>query len=190
MDSPSQAGPRVREARSALPEKVKSINITTTWPTQPSGEPRLRTRLVYHSAPAPRALVVARDRRFRQWARVQLRDSGFEILVTNDGFDALRVVESDPPDVIVLDHGLPWFGTIGLLNRLCGDTPRLAIPVLLVVSRATDAFAKACGTLGVAVLVRRRGGPQAVLHVPAFEPRTSGPDSVAVPGNQSNERRL
>ena len=159
--------------------------MTAAQHTRDNGAPRSHMRPSYHPALAPHVLVVAQDEPFRGWARGQLRDSGFEILVADDGFEASLAVDNDPPDVIVVDHAVPWFDVICLLSRVRCDAALATIPVLLVAPRATGSFVEACRALGIAVLVRRPGEPQAVLHVHVPEPRTTQPGVVARVGNPS-----
>jgi CheY-like chemotaxis protein len=154
---------------------------------------RFRSQSAGYLAPAPRVLVVTRDQPFRRWAHAQLRDSGFETLVADDGFDASQVVVDDPPELIVVDHALPWFGVmclICLVSQMSGDTATPLIPVLLVTPRATRSFVEACRALGVAVLVRHSGEPEAVLHLPVRQPHT--PPCVVLAGvhDPSYERRF
>ena len=147
--------------------------MTTAQHMRPDAAPCSHVQPIYHRALAPRVLVVTQDERFRRWAREQLRDSGVEILITDDGFDAVLEVDRDPPESIVVDHAVPWFGVICLLRRVRRDTAAADIPVLLVAPRATDSFVAACRALGIAVLVRRPGEPEAVLHVHPPEPQTT-----------------
>ena len=70
--------------------------MTTALHTRDNVTLRSRIRPVYHPALAPRALVVTKNERFRRWARGQLRDSGFEVFVADDGFDASQAVACDP----------------------------------------------------------------------------------------------
>lgn len=163
--------------------------MRTARRTRDNAAIRSRIQFTCHLAPAPRVLVVAKDERFRRWARTQLQDSGFEILVADDGFDAAQAVVDDPPELIVVDHTLPWFGVmclICLVSQMSCNAP--TIPVLLVTPRATGTFAAACRALGVAVLVRRPGEPKAVLHVPVPRPHTTPRVAVAKVHDSSYER--
>jgi CheY-like chemotaxis protein len=162
--------------------------MTTAQHTRHDARPRFRAQPVCHRALAPRVLVVAEDESFRRWARGQLRESGFEIVLADDGFAAATSVERDPPDMIVVDHSLPWFGVICLLTQVWRDSARPKVSVLLVAPRATDSFLKACHAVGIAVLVRRAGAPKAVLHVPVPELQMMQCAVAAGVGNPSWER--
>jgi CheY-like chemotaxis protein len=171
-----------------LNSNTTKVNMTTAQHTRHDAAPFSHIRPIYHRALAPRVLVVAKDERFRRWARGRLRESGFEILVADDGFDASKAVDRDPPELIVVDHAVPWFGVICLLDRVRRDTTLATIPVLLVAQSATESFANVCRALGIAVLVRRPGEPKAVLHVPVPEPRMTQRGDVAGIRDPSRER--
>ena len=149
--------------------------MTTPRSRRTGGAPHSRMCLVPPRWPFPCALVVTRDVRFRHWACGELRGSNFQILVLDDGLKAVTVVDSDPPQVIVVDHALPWFGVICLLNRVRSDAATNPIPVLLVVSRAAPSFVRACRTLEVTVLSKQPGELKAVLLGPARQSQTARP---------------
>src|ERR1041384_4693989 len=55
----------------------------------------------------PTVLVVEDDRGTREMFDYALRVTGFRVVSAGDGYAALRVIEQDLPDVIVLDLQLP-----------------------------------------------------------------------------------
>ncbi len=60
--------------------------------------------------------------------RLELR--GFKVKVANDGEDGLKIVESDLPDLIVLDLKMPGLSGIEVLKRIKSSHPDL--PVILL----------------------------------------------------------
>jgi DNA-binding response OmpR family regulator len=62
------------------------------------------------SSPMPGArtiLLVDDDVDLRRLFRTALAFSGFRILEAGDGLHALHILDTDPPDLVVLDLGLP-----------------------------------------------------------------------------------
>ncbi len=57
--------------------------------------------------PTPRALVVEDDGDLRRLLRKGLNEEGFEVTSVASGAEAIRVAGDDPPDVLVVDIGLP-----------------------------------------------------------------------------------
>jgi DNA-binding response OmpR family regulator len=56
---------------------------------------------------SPRILVVEDDQSVRRMLRFSLRSAGFEISEVSTGAEALRTLQKDAPEAIVLDLGLP-----------------------------------------------------------------------------------
>lgn len=69
--------------------------------------------------------------------RTNLRSEGYQATVATDGRQALAMVRADPPDIIVLDLGLPGLDGLGLLSRLRAEGHWC--PVLILSARDSDA---------------------------------------------------
>jgi two-component system, OmpR family, response regulator len=57
--------------------------------------------------PTPRALVVEDDADLRRLLRKGLDEEGFEVIPAARGAEAIALAAQDPPDVLVVDIGLP-----------------------------------------------------------------------------------
>ena len=55
----------------------------------------------------PRVLVIEDDGDLRRLLRRGLEEEGFEVVQASLGKDALALAEQDPPDLLVVDIGLP-----------------------------------------------------------------------------------
>jgi len=60
--------------------------------------------------------------------RLQLR--GIQVQTATDGETALKIIEEDPPQVVVLDVMMPGIGGIEILQRM--NAQNLKIPVILL----------------------------------------------------------
>ena len=81
-------------------------------------------------APRPvRVLVVEDDPQAAATTALFLRLSGFEVHTAGDGPSALRAAEASPPDVVLLDLGLPGLDGCqvarALREQACGARPLL-----------------------------------------------------------------
>ena len=65
--------------------------------------------------------------------RLELR--GFEAQIATDGENALHLIETDPPHVVVLDVMMPGMGGLEVLQRIKELNPQ--IPVILLTGRST-----------------------------------------------------
>lgn len=89
----------------------------------------MRLLLVEDDAPLAAALTQA------------LREQGFAVNHVSHGAQALRAAEDDPPDLVVLDLGLPDMDGLELLRRLRGAGSRLPILVLTARDALSDKVA-------------------------------------------------
>ena len=79
-----------------------------------------------------RVLVVDDDEDLRDLYRVTLNLAGFETSTAANAIDALRRIDRDPPDAIVLDIGLPLISGIAVREDLAAQAHTRHIPILVV----------------------------------------------------------
>jgi DNA-binding response OmpR family regulator len=83
-------------------------------------------------------LIVEDEPSLRVIYRSALEKAGFAVRTADNGADALNEVEQDPPDLIVLDLGLPRMRGEGVIDALAGR--KVDIPIVVVTG---DAFVPA-----------------------------------------------
>jgi DNA-binding response OmpR family regulator len=64
-----------------------------------------RNLLGFSAVPAERILVVEDNDDLRSLYKIALRTAGFQVTQAADGLTALRALEADAPDLVVLDLG-------------------------------------------------------------------------------------
>ncbi|MDH4267335.1 MAG: response regulator, partial [Deltaproteobacteria bacterium] len=79
-------------------------------------------------------LVVDDEERIRQSLTGVLKDEGYEVLEVRDGVQALKQVETDPPDLVLLDIWMPGMDGIETLERMKGQIPNL--PIIMISGHA------------------------------------------------------
>ena len=79
---------------------------------------------------AKQILVVDDEDRIRQSLNGILKDEGYEVLEAKDGSQALKQVESDPPDLVLLDIWMPGMDGMEVLEKMKGQIPNL--PVIMI----------------------------------------------------------
>src|SRR5688572_19477264 len=82
-------------------------------------------------------LVVEDDRAARDLYRTALMSAGFDVTTVSDGIDALHAMETDVPDVVVLDLNLPRLGGLDLYREIRARDVTRSVPVVVVTG--TDA---------------------------------------------------
>ena len=95
-----------------------------------------------------RILVVDDDPDVRSVVRTVLEAEGYVVDTAEDGFAALRAVESRRPDCVVLDVMMPGIDGHAVLGRIRGGT-QSSLPVVMLTAAAGDEQAWQAWTEGV-----------------------------------------
>jgi CheY-like chemotaxis protein len=77
-------------------------------------------------------LIVEDDAETRTLFREVLRDAGYGVVAVEDGLDALRRIEEDPIDAVVLDLMLPRVGGWDVYKELRANPRTRRLPVVIV----------------------------------------------------------
>ena len=88
--------------------------------------------------PPSRILVVEDEPDIAALVAYQLAHAGYQVRTASDGQEALRVLESDPPDLIVLDLMLPGTSGTDVLRTLKSRTETAGTPVIILTARGGE----------------------------------------------------
>ncbi|MCB9441989.1 MAG: response regulator [Mycolicibacterium sp.] len=83
-----------------------------------------------------RVLVIDDEPQILRALRINLSVRGYDVLTAATGADALRAAAEHPPDVVILDLGLPDMSGIAVLEGLRGW---LSVPVIVLSARTDSA---------------------------------------------------
>jgi len=127
----------------------------------------------------PTVLVVEDERDIREVLRRYLERAGLSVLTTGTGAEAIRLLTSAPPDLVVLDLGLPDVDGTDVLREIhAAGRP----PVLVLTARSTVDDRIHGLQLGADDYVTKPFSPaevvlrvQAVLHRSGGQPGPGGP---------------
>lgn len=122
-----------------------------------------------------RILLVEGDPFLRRACEVGLRKRGFQVITAVNGEEALRVIRSQPPDLILLDLLMPKMSGMEVLEEIKMDETTRSIPVIILSNSSTQWEMSKCDSLGAAgYLVKANLSlSQLADHVTAF----LGPDN-------------
>ena len=97
----------------------------------------------------PKKIILADDEKFIAIAyKDGLSRAGYDVTVANDGETALQIIETEHPDLVLLDLIMPKMTGFEVLKALKAQPQLQAIPVIILsnLSQATDETeAKALG---------------------------------------------
>ena len=88
------------------------------------------------------------------------RSRGYEVDVAGTGADALKVIAAHPPDLIVLDLGLPDLEGIEVCRRVRADS---SVPIVVPTARGAEHDKVAALDLGAGDYVTKPFGPEELL---------------------------
>jgi len=97
-------------------------------PKQPSAPKRKR-----------KILAVDDERHILRLIQVNLEREGYDVALAFDGKDALSKVDSEKPDLIVLDVMMPFMDGFEVLKHLRSAPKTKDIPVIMLTAKAQDA---------------------------------------------------
>ncbi len=77
-------------------------------------------------------LVVEDDPDLRNLFRDALKFGGFNVREASDGLPALQMIEDTPPDLVVLDIGLPSLDGVSVREEIAARAATRRLPVVIV----------------------------------------------------------
>ena len=89
-------------------------------------------------APVVKIVVADDDRMLRKATETALHRHGYIVSTASDGEEALRLIRSEQPDIIVLDLIMPKVQGFDVLQILKQDVVTSSIPVIVLSSLAQD----------------------------------------------------
>ncbi len=100
-------------------------------------------------ARAPHVLIVDDSLTVRSITSRLLTREGFEVAVARDGVEALELLETQDPDVILLDIEMPRMDGFEFMRTIRRDPRFVHTPVIMITSRAAEKHRALARELGV-----------------------------------------
>ena len=110
--------------------------------------------------PASRILLVDDDVSIQRAVAPLLRSRGYHVDVTSTGTDAVAAVVDSPPDLVVLDLGLPDLEGAEVCRRMRAHTKA---PIIILSARSGEAEKVAALDIGADDYVTKPFGPEELL---------------------------
>ena len=82
-----------------------------------------------------RVLIIDDDEKLQKLLREYLRDNGFQVHSLLDGSDARRTIQTESPDIIILDIMLPGKDGLEVLKDIRRD---YTVPVIMLTAKGED----------------------------------------------------
>ena len=104
---------------------------------------------------APYALIVDDSLSARRSLAEYVKDIGYEILTAKDGLEAIEVIESRRPDIMLVDFEMPRMNGVELTAHVRSDEKIRDIPIIMITSRATEKHQALATSAGVDVYLTK-----------------------------------
>jgi DNA-binding response OmpR family regulator len=131
-----------------------------------------------------KVLVVDDDTGVRMLICDVLQSYGYATVSANDGFSALRLLESQHPDCVILDVMMPGLDGHAVLNRIRASDEGMDLPVIMLTAAADDEQTWRAWTGGVDYFLAKPFNPDDLLdflrHLGAESPAQQAPTGAEV----------
>jgi CheY-like chemotaxis protein len=112
-----------------------------------------------------RILIADDEHNIRHILDFSLNVEGFDVLIAQDGEEAVALAFSKAPDLIIMDVMMPGCGGIEACRRLKQDVRTRQIPVILLTARSSREDRAAGEAAGAAEYITKPFSPQKVIDL-------------------------
>jgi len=101
----------------------------------------------------PTILIVDDEKSILKSLSGLLQDEGFEVITANNGYEALKIIDAESPDLVLLDIWMPGIDGIETLQEIKKDNP--FIQVIIITGHGTIETAVKATKLGAFDLIEK-----------------------------------
>lgn len=95
----------------------------------------------------------------------KLQRAGFEVVTLSESINAVKVVENERPDLIILDWMMPEVSGIELCRKLKSEPDLLDIPIFMLTAKGQEEDEKLGFKCGVTRYITKPFSPKALLEM-------------------------
>jgi DNA-binding response OmpR family regulator len=89
-------------------------------------------------AAKPKVVVADDDPDIRRLVQITVSNAGCDVTVAADGEEALEMIRSAPPDLVILDVLMPRMDGWEVARELKGDPATAGVPIMFLTSRGQE----------------------------------------------------
>jgi two-component system alkaline phosphatase synthesis response regulator PhoP len=108
-------------------------------------------------------LAVDDERHIVRLIQVNLERAGYQVVTAFDGPEALKKVDAEKPDLVVLDVMMPKMDGFEVLKRLQANPETRDIPIIMLTAKAQDADVFRGWSSGVSAYLTKPFNPLELL---------------------------
>jgi chemosensory pili system protein ChpA (sensor histidine kinase/response regulator) len=123
------------------------VEVSNPWIEQ------LEQSMVHSDAPC--ALIVDDSLSARRSLAEFIKDLGYQILTAKDGIEAIDVLDSKTPDIMLVDLEMPRMNGVELTAHVRADEKIHEMPIIMITSRTTEKHQSMANSAGVTVYLTK-----------------------------------
>lgn len=102
-------------------------------------------------------LLIEHDKELREHLKevIELNLSGFEIIFSNNGYEAISKFKTILPTLIITDHDMPLMNGIQLVEAINSKDAIATIPIIVILQNLTDELTARYDKLGISKIVTK-----------------------------------
>jgi len=112
-----------------------------------------------------RILAVDDSKTMRDMVSFTLKGAGYEVMVADDGVNALSALKGEEVDLIITDINMPNMNGIELVQNLRGDPRFRATPILILTTESDDGIKQQGRAAGATGWIVKPFVPEKLLKV-------------------------
>ena len=113
---------------------------------------------------APYALIVDDSLSARRSLAEYVKDLGYEILTAKDGLEAIDVIATRRPDIMLVDFEMPRMNGVELTAHVRADENTKDMPIIMITSRSTEKHQTMATSAGVNVYLTKPYSEDVLMH--------------------------
>ena len=118
-----------------MPDLLRSTGVATPG-TQP-GQSRTAYTAAAKPASRPKALIVDDSLSVRRTMQQLVSDAGFDVITARDGLEAVAILNTEVPAVMLVDMEMPRMNGLELTLHARAQTTTRDLPIIMITSRST-----------------------------------------------------
>lgn len=103
----------------------------------------------------PSILVADDDPITRMLVRSRLEGLGADVIESEDGFEALRAMEANPVDLLIVDLEMPNMNGLELIGRVRGQSNTQHLPIIVLTGSESRSVMEAALSAGATALLSK-----------------------------------
>lgn len=113
----------------------------------------------------PKVVIVEDEAAIRHMYALKFKFSQFEVCEAVDGYEGLKIIEQELPDIVLLDLKMPKMSGDEMLRAMRATDWGNEIPVIILTNISKDEAPRTLWHLGVAdYIVKSHSTPQKILE--------------------------